>query len=33
VPTAQAGYAPMYYDTTNHKVWVYDAGWKGVVVA
>jgi hypothetical protein len=33
VPTAQAGYAPMYYDTTNHKIWIYDAGWKGVVVA
>lgn len=32
-PTAQAGFAPIYYDTTNHKLWVYDGGWKGVVVS
>jgi hypothetical protein len=37
VPANLAGnYAnalPMRYDTTNHKLWVYDAGWKGVVLA
>jgi hypothetical protein len=33
VPTTQAGFAPLYYDTTAHKIWVYDGGWKGVVVA
>lgn len=33
VPTANAGFAAMKYDTTNHKLWVYDGGWKGVVVA
>jgi len=27
------GSVPMVYDTTTHKIWVYDAGWKGVVVA
>jgi hypothetical protein len=30
VPT---GYTAMRFDTTNHKLWFYDAGWKGVVVA
>lgn len=33
VPTAYAGRVPMYYDTTTHKLWLYDAGWKGVVVS
>lgn len=33
VPTTQSGFAAIHYDTTNHKFWVYDAGWKGVVVA
>jgi len=28
-----AGYTAMRYDTTAHKLWFYDAGWKGVVVA
>jgi len=28
-----AGFAPMVYDTTNHKWWIYDGGWKGVVLA
>ena len=32
-PTAQAGHAPFFYDTTNHKLWVYDGGWKGVVLS
>jgi hypothetical protein len=32
-PTARAGSAPFVYDTTAHKIWVYDSGWKGVVVA
>jgi hypothetical protein len=33
VPTARTGFVPFYYDTTTHKIWVYDGGWKGVVVA
>lgn len=33
VPTNSAKGAAMRYDTTNHKLWVYDAGWKGVVLA
>lgn len=28
-----ANYVPMRYDTTNHKLWVYDGTWKGVVLA
>jgi hypothetical protein len=36
-PTAITGYAPMVYDSTNKKFWIYDstspAGWKGVVLA
>ena len=27
------GTLPMIYDTTNHKFWMYDAGWKGVVLS
>jgi hypothetical protein len=27
-----AGYNAMRYDTTAHKLWVYDAGWKGIVL-
>lgn len=33
VPTAQTGTVPFYYDTTTHKIWIYDAGWKGVAIA
>lgn len=33
VPTAQAGFVPFRYDSTTHKLWIYDAGWKGVVVS
>lgn len=32
-PTAQTGTLPMAYDSVNHKLWVYDAGWKGVTLA
>jgi hypothetical protein len=36
VPTLVAGFAPIVYDTTNDKFWVYDpvdAAWEGVVLA
>jgi hypothetical protein len=33
VPTSYTGRVPIVYDTTNHKIWVYDTAWKGVVVA
>jgi hypothetical protein len=33
VPTGLAGFVPLYYDTTAHKLWIYDAGWKGALVA
>lgn len=23
----------IYYDETNHKLWVYDGGWKGVTLS
>jgi hypothetical protein len=32
-PTAVTGKVPLCYDTTNKKLWVYDGGWLGVVVA
>lgn len=28
VPTARTGFAPIVYDSTNHKLCVYDGGWK-----
>lgn len=28
VPGTVAGFAGFLYDTTAHKLWVYDAGWK-----
>jgi hypothetical protein len=28
VPTAITGFAAMVYDTTAHKLWIYDSGWK-----
>ena len=33
VPAAQTGYSPFLYDTANNKLWVYNGGWKGVVLA
>jgi hypothetical protein len=33
VPTGYSGYNAIRYDSTAHKLWVYDAGWKGVVLA
>ena len=30
VPAAVKGMVPMQYDTTNHKLWIYDGGWKSV---
>jgi len=33
-PTSLPGMVPMYFDTTNNKIWIHTgAGWKGVVVA
>jgi hypothetical protein len=32
VPAAKPGFVPVYYDTANHKLWIYDGGWKGVAV-
>jgi hypothetical protein len=32
VPTAFSGTAPLYFDTTNNKLYVYNGGWKGVKV-
>lgn len=32
-PTAQTGQSPIYFDTTNNKIWFYNGTWKGVVVA
>jgi hypothetical protein len=34
IPTAQTGFAPMLFDSTNNKIWIYiNSAWKGVVVA
>lgn len=32
-PTGTPPTGTMVYDTTAHKLWVYDAGWKGVVLS
>jgi hypothetical protein len=35
VPVAKAGFVASVYDTTNHKLWVYDTStntWRGVVL-
>ena len=31
-PTSVTGMVPMIYDSTNHKLYVYDGGWKGGTV-
>jgi hypothetical protein len=33
VPSAQTGYSPFVYDTTNNKLWVYNGAWRGTVLA
>jgi len=33
VPTSYSGRVPMIFDTTAHKFWIYDSGWKGVVLS
>ena len=33
VPTAISGRVPMYYDTTNNNFYVYNGGWKKVLLA
>jgi len=33
VPTAQTGWCPFAYDTTDNKLYVYNGGWKGVALA
>lgn len=32
-PTGVGGFVPVRFDSTNHKLWVYDGGWIGVVLA
>lgn len=32
-PTSKTGLAPMVYDSTNNKFWMYDGGWIGVALA
>lgn len=31
VPVGVGGYVPMRYDTSTHKLWIYDGGWKGAL--
>ncbi|WP_235501349.1 hypothetical protein [Arthrobacter sp. Leaf137] len=31
-PTPQAGHVPLFYDTANHKLWVFDGTWRGTVL-
>lgn len=33
VPTAFSGRAPIVFDTTNNKLWIYNGTWKGVALA
>ena len=33
VPTAIAGYVPMYYNTSNNRFYVYNGTWKSVLLA
>jgi hypothetical protein len=32
-PATQSAHVPFFYDTTNHKLWVFDGGWKGTVLS
>lgn len=32
-PSAQTGFVPFAYDTTNNKLWIYNGGWKGAVLS
>lgn len=32
IPDAVTGMVPLQYDTTNHKFWIYDGGWKSVTL-
>lgn len=32
-PTNPSGNVPMYYDTTNNKLYVYNGGWKSVTLS
>jgi len=32
-PTSKTGLAPMVYDSTNNKFWMYDGGWIGAALA
>jgi hypothetical protein len=33
VPIAHAGTAPVVYDTTGNKLWIYNGAWKGIALA
>ena len=33
VPTSISGQVPMYFDATNNKFYIYNGGWKGVILA
>jgi len=33
VPTAKAGYVPMYYNTGNNRLYVYNGAWRSVLLA
>lgn len=31
-PTSKSGFVPLWYDTTNNKLWIYNSGWKTTTV-